>query len=91
MEILEVFLHPGCLSETSAQALVSELQPLRRDLTIHIRSLLESKDRADALGIIITPAFVFNGKLIAVGFPRKEWLMRRLYESGLNRARFPEP
>ncbi len=90
MALLEVFLHPDCLSETSARALACELQSLCRNLTIQIRTLLESKERADALGIIVTPAFVFNGRLIAVGVPRKEWLMRRLSESGLNRERFPE-
>lgn len=86
MALLEVFVHPGCLSETSAQVLADELRPLCRDLTIHNRALVESKDRADALGISVTPAFVFNGKLIAVGVPRKEWLMRRLCESGLKGA-----
>lgn len=90
MDLLEVFVHPGCLSEAPARALANELQTLCRDLTIHIRALLESQDRADALGIIVTPAFVFNGKLIAVGVPRKEWLMRRLYQAGLNGGLAPQ-
>ncbi|WP_447979971.1 hypothetical protein [Candidatus Nitrospira bockiana] len=84
MSMLEVFVHTGCLSHAAVEALTRQVQALHPDLTIRIRSLVDSKDRADVLGILITPAFVLNGRIIAVGVPRGEWLMRKLCEAGLD-------
>jgi hypothetical protein len=83
MNLLEVFIHPGCISEKSALALARELQPVRSALDVKIWSFPEASERAQALGVVIAPAFVLNGKIIAVGVPRKGWLVAKLREFGI--------
>jgi hypothetical protein len=41
---------------------------------------VDNRDRAEHLGLVVLPAFVLNGKVLAVGVPRKEWLFRQLRE-----------
>jgi len=84
MKLLELFLHPGCISEKSALALARELQSVWPALEVRIRSLPEASERAQALGVIVTPAFVLDGTIIAVGVPRKGWLAAKLQEFGIN-------
>lgn len=83
MNLLEVFVHPGCISEKSALALARELQAAWPALEVRIRSVPEASERAQTLGIIVTPAFVLNGTIIAVGVPRKGWLIAKLQEFGI--------
>ena len=35
-----------------------------------------------ALDVVVTPAFILDGKLLVVGVPRKEWLIARLNSQG---------
>jgi predicted DsbA family dithiol-disulfide isomerase len=37
-------------------------------------------DRAVSLGVIAAPTFVLDGRIVAVGLPRTEWLVRTLRE-----------
>lgn len=53
------------------------------DLRMEIRLLPQAQDRAEAVGIMVTPAFVLNGEIIAVGVPKKEWLVAKLNARGL--------
>ncbi len=78
MSTLEIFVHGGCKSEPGALALANEIRlefPSWRVIIHHCEG-----DRARTLGILITPAFVLNGALVAVGVPRKEWLIRILLQ-----------
>lgn len=78
MALLEVFVHPGCLSERPALALIDDI---RKEFPAwQIRVWRSGQERARALGIIIVPAFVLNGTLVAVGIPRREWLVKKLRE-----------
>lgn len=83
MNLLEVFVHQGCLSESTALALGREIMTVCPDLAVRICTFPEMRDRAEALGITVMPAFVLNGKIIAVGVPRKEWLVAKLQEFGI--------
>ena len=84
MALLEIFLHPGCLSESAALALGREILSVCPDLAVRICTLPEMRDRAEALGITVMPALVLNGKIIAVGAPRKDWLVAKLRELGVS-------
>ncbi len=84
MAILEIFLHPGCLSEDAALTLARELQAVWPALEVKIQPFPEASERAQALGVIVEPAFVLNGKIIAVGVPRKAWLVAKLQEFGIS-------
>lgn len=75
MAVVEVFVHRGCLSEQPALVLANEIQKAFPAWQVQV---IDSQDRAQALGVIAFPAFVLNGNVLAVGVPRKEWLMRLL-------------
>ncbi len=89
MELLEIFLHQGCLSESAALALGREVLTAYPDLAVRICTFPEMRDRAEELGITVMPAFVLNGKIIAVGVPRKEWLVAKLQEFGITAGGLP--
>ena len=83
VDLLEMFIHSGCLSEDAASLLLLEVTAMSPDLHVEVRLLPQAQDRAEAVGIVVTPAFVLNGEVIAVGVPKKEWLVAKL-----NSARF---
>ena len=64
-------------------ALARELQAVWPALEVRIRSFPEAGERAQALGVIVAPAFVLNETIIAVGVPRKGWLAAKLQEFGI--------
>jgi hypothetical protein len=76
MVVLEVFIHKGCTSEQPALTLVRELEKEFPTWTIQIRQI--GCQQAVALQHSVLPAFVVDGRVVAVGVPRKEWLVRRL-------------
>lgn len=80
MARLEVFVHRGCLSEQPALKLANEIQ---EEFPAWQVKVVDSQDRARTLGVIAFPAFVLNGNVLAVGIPRKEWLMRLLRQQCL--------
>jgi hypothetical protein len=89
MNLLEVFVHPGCISEKSALTLARELQAVWPALEVRIRSFPGASERARTLGVIVAPAFVLNGTIIAVGVPRKGWLVAKLQEFGIKVGGLP--
>lgn len=70
-------------------ALARELQAVWSALDVKIWSLPEASERAQALGVIVAPAFVLDGTIIAVGVPRKEWLVAKLQEFGITAGSLP--
>ena len=72
MVVVEVFVHRGCLSEQPALVLANEIQKAFPAWQVQV---VDSQDRARALGVIAFPAFVLNGEVLVVGVPKKEWLM----------------
>lgn len=76
--LLEIFIHEGCASERAAQRVATEIQREFPTWTITVQQL--GNARADALGVIAAPTFVLDGRIVAVGIPRTEWLLKTLYE-----------
>jgi len=75
---LEIFIHAGCASEHSARRVADEVQQEFPAWTISMQQL--GNARAESLGVIAAPTFVLNGRIVAVGIPRKEWLVKTLRE-----------
>lgn len=78
MARLDILVHRGCLSERSTLALVNEIQQELPAWHIEVRAA-DKQDR-DVLGILVFPAFLLGGRVLATGIPRKEWLLARLKE-----------
>jgi predicted DsbA family dithiol-disulfide isomerase len=76
--LLEIFIHEGCASEHSARRVAIEIQQEFPAWTISLQQL--GNDRAVSLGVIAAPTFVLDGRIVAVGLPRTEWLVRTLRE-----------
>lgn len=75
MDVLDIFVHHGCLSEQPALRLAKEIE---NEFPAWKIQVVDNWEQAQSLGIITLPAFVLNGELLAVGVPRKEWLIRQL-------------
>jgi len=82
MARLDIVFHGGCLSEGPARRLAFHLQHEFPDWHINVRAA-EPVDR-DQLGVVTFPVFLFNGHIVTIGFPRKDWLVAELraWENG---------
>lgn len=78
MARLDILVHRGCLSEQSARTLAQEIQHELPDWRIDVRPA--EKQDSDLLGILAFPAFLLDGKILATGIPRKDWLLAKLRE-----------
>ena len=78
MALLEIFTHEGCASEQSARRVANEIQQEFPAWKISVQQL--GNARAESLGVIAAPTFVLDGRIVAVGIPRTEWLVRTLRE-----------
>ncbi|MBS0169897.1 MAG: hypothetical protein JSR62_06040 [Nitrospira sp.] len=78
MARLKILLHRGCLSEQSVRTLAREIQHELPNWDIDVR-LAEQED-TDSIGILVFPAILLDGQILATGFPRKDWLLTKLRE-----------
>lgn len=78
MAVLEIFIHQGCASEQSTRRVANEIQREFPAWKISLQQLGET--RAESLGVIAAPTFVLDGRIVAVGITRTEWLVRTLRE-----------
>ncbi len=78
MACLDILVHRGCISEASARTLAQEIKHELPDWQIDVRPA--EKQDTDALGILAFPAFLLDGRVLATGIPRKDWLLARLRE-----------
>jgi hypothetical protein len=78
MARLDILVHRGCLSELSARTLAQEIQHELPDWRIDVRPA--EKQDSDLLGILAFPAFLLDGRVLATGIPRKDWLLAKLRE-----------
>jgi hypothetical protein len=76
MARLDILVHRGCLSEQSARTLAREIQHELPTWHIDVRAA----ETEDSVGILAFPAFLLDGRVLATGIPRKEWLLARLKE-----------
>ncbi len=73
---LDILVHGGCLSELSARTLAQEIQSELPNWHIDVRTA-EPGD-TDLFGVLAFPAFLLNGRVLATGLPRKDWLVAKL-------------
>jgi len=78
MHEMNFYFHEGCVSCQSILLLSKELQRDCPTWRIAIHSL--SGEQVKATGFHILPAIVINGATIAVGLPRKDWLLEQMKE-----------
>ncbi len=78
MARLDILVHRGCLSEQSARTLAREIQHELPNWHIDVRPA--EKQDSDSLGILAFPAFLLDGRILATGIPRKDWLLAKLRE-----------
>jgi thioredoxin len=78
MTRLDILVHRGCMSEQSVGALAQEIQHELPNWQIDVRAA--EKQDTDSLGILAFPAFLIDGQVLAIGIPRKDWLLARLRE-----------
>lgn len=78
MARLDILVHRGCLSEQPARTLAQEIQQELPDWHIDVRPA--EKQDTDSLGILAFPAFLLDGRILATGIPRKDWLLAKLRE-----------
>jgi hypothetical protein len=74
--LLEVFLHRDCLSTSAVLDLCMGLRRIFQHL--RVRLLSGTGPQARERGISVSPAFLLDGRLLAVGVPRKEWLAEKV-------------
>jgi hypothetical protein len=77
MNLLEVFVHSGCIAEKLALALARALLAVWLPLEARIRLFPEASDHVQALRVIVVPTFVLNGIILTVVVPRKAWLVAK--------------
>ncbi|MFQ5589351.1 MAG: hypothetical protein ACE5F7_10985 [Nitrospiria bacterium] len=80
MLTLELFMLPDCPCKTSAIALAKKAVAAVSGVELVLRGEASDQDRASSLGILISPVFVLEGKIFAIGEPRLEQLTRGLRE-----------
>lgn len=78
MARLDILVHRGCLSEQSARTLAREIQHELPDWHIDVRPA--EREDAGSSGILVFPAFLLDGRILATGIPRKDWLLEKLRE-----------
>lgn len=78
MVCLDILIHGGCLSDVSVRALACDIQSEFPNCKINLRTISPS-DKVPS-GIMVLPAFLLDGRLLATGIPRKDWLVAQLRE-----------
>lgn len=76
MARLDIFVHGGCLSELSARILAQEIQRELPNWDINVRPAIPGD--TDLSGVVVFPAFLLDGRILATGLPRKDWIVAKL-------------
>lgn len=69
-----------CLESRYSLEFVEELKNEFEDIEIKTIEFSFSNDFIKELGIVITPTFVFNNKIICIGTPEKNFLLEKINE-----------
>ena len=78
MRQIDLYVHEGCLSERSILLFARDIERACAAWSVRVHPLVE-KD-AKALGLTVLPAIAINGRVIASGMPKAEWLLDRIHE-----------
>ena len=76
MARLDILVHGGCLSEHSARSLAEEIRHELPHWDIIVKPAVAGDP--DLSGGIVFPAFLLDGRVLATGVPKKDWLVERL-------------
>lgn len=76
MARLDVLVHQGCLSERTARGVAREIQAELPTWEIAVRQVTDGE--SVSLGIMVFPAFLLNGRVLATGIPKTAWLVSQL-------------
>lgn len=87
MSLLEIFVHTGCLSEQRARVVAKEMEELFPELHILVCPEETNVQRISELELLVLPAFVMDGTLLAVGVPRTDWLVREIQKHGMGKPK----
>ncbi len=78
MAVLELFLDTRCFSASRAIELAQCVVANTEGLRLFIRDRQAEGDRARFAGVFITPAFVLDGELCALGTPSLDSLVMKI-------------
>lgn len=78
MQEMNFYFHEGCVSSQSILLLSKQLQ--RHSPTWHITIHSLSEEEVRSTGFLILPAIVINGVTVAIGLPKKDWLLKKMKE-----------
>ncbi len=78
MRQLDFYFHDHCLSRQSILLLAGEIEQGCPDWHIVVHPLLEHEVKA--LGFLVLPTIVMNGRVVTTGIPEKDWLLERMKE-----------
>lgn len=82
METLELFTHGGCPARNEGiQLIQTALKSLQGEVLFREVDLTKSPEKAEALGVRMSPTLVLDGKIISVGLPTAKELKRLLEDS----------
>lgn len=76
MARLDVLVHKGCFPEQTARGVAREIQAELPAWEIAVRQVTDGE--SVSLGIMVFPAFLLNGRVLATGIPKKDWLVGEL-------------
>lgn len=81
MRILELFIDPMCFCKDRAKSLITKLLQDFPDISFKEVNVLEESERAQEIGVLMSPTFALNGKIIALGLPEESQLRKILWEN----------
>lgn len=72
--MFELFTHPGCISREDGTRLVLDVLKNFPQVSFREINMVAERERANSLGIKMSPTLVFNGRIMSVGIPQSEEL-----------------
>ncbi|MCR4337692.1 MAG: thioredoxin family protein [Candidatus Omnitrophica bacterium] len=81
MHTLEFFSDPICFCRDKAKSLITKILQDFSDISFKEVNILTESERAQEIGVIMSPTLVLNGKIIAIGLPEENQLKKILLEN----------
>ena len=77
---LELFIHPGCISHEDGKQFIKSVLKDFPQVEFREVDMITEQKRSVILGVRMSPTWVFDDKIIAVGIPAEQTLMMLLEE-----------
>ncbi|MBI4387484.1 MAG: DUF547 domain-containing protein [Candidatus Omnitrophica bacterium] len=94
MSVLELFTHAGCVSQREGPTLIRQVLKRYPHILFRQVDLLRDRERANSLGVKMSPTLVLDDKIISVGIPDVKKLVallrvkKKKIQSGKNGLQF---